>query len=594
MDIIDQEIVSKFKQIGIVNRDDLSKFDRITKEFGLTPDAIFNEWQQYAVKKMINEDFGKHIDPFRILIKKQAVAMKRALQENEKQAQLQQQAKSQKTTATSRPKTTTTTTSTTTAAARPKASVSNADLDFDFDMDDSTNNNNNNNKNNGDDFDFDFDLPDAAKSLLHLNGAKHFNYESRQNIGQSTQLYCAGGFKAPASDSGSNDTTNTSITVLGKGTTSKDVYMSDTLHGRTKQLAESVTQYHDKFSKVLGVETNTDSEELIRAVGRVWIDRSSLALHKRFHLLGNTLRGVDSFSINTPVNIFTGQVIMVEGKNIPGSNFLCSNIYYPNQLPFHVPEQDSSARILFASGPFSLFRANDYSPFNDLLQVIQNKKYNIVILFGPFVQQANLDINKLDKTFDQVFEELINMLAEITDTTFIVVPSVSDLCHDYVYPQSPFRLESKRYKNIKFVSNPSTLLINNSITIGLDNSGIVEHLQYVLSDKKKSNKVDAESICRMIIQQQNYYPLHPAEVPLEMSRLPTLSFPGITPDILLFANADNFAKSVDNVLCVSAGQMVGNERAGTYVELMINANSGGNDKTAIPIAQRSRVTAINI
>ncbi len=76
-----------------------------------------------------------------------------------------------------------------------------------------------------------------------------------------------------------------------------------------------------------------------------------------------------------------------------------------------------------------------------------------------------------DTLFSQKVEATLKKIPSSTKT--VIVPSVRDVQHAFVYPQYPFA--SKNTESLKFVSNPCTLIIN-GVSIGLTSVDILKHI----------------------------------------------------------------------------------------------------------------------
>ncbi|EGG20294.1 hypothetical protein DFA_07417 [Cavenderia fasciculata] len=623
---IEDEVVRLFSKSGLSEAADLLKgmlitscdpyVQNIIKTFKLNALVVHDEWELFCVNNRVSSDHATYLDKFKIAVKKNVNELKKRLG-NTKTITHQYHNKPTlmfKFLFSHRDQTL--------QNKIDKQDEQEFDEIFDFsdvptvEMVPLPNNNNNNNNNSTDnntdnyiDDEFEMDLTednnnntfngissglsshDKQQSQRAIRFAQtkvpSFRFDKRQGADEIVQEYVGERLKSkdiapqqkmipkiiemvpPSKDSGNVD--NTPYPTK---------YMSQTLEGRTKALGDSVLKYYDQFQVEFDPVANADpSNEIQRAVGRIWLYKTGLSLTSQFKLLGNNQSSVNTFSIPNPNEpIFSGQVVMVEGKRIPGQHFGCSKIYYPKQLEFLNSNQrskkDSSCYIIVASGPFSEYENTLYHPFKELCKVIENKRPNIVILNGPFIDESNQNNQFLDKSFEEFFyEDIIQPLESITSTQFIICPSLRDVQHDYVYPQPPFKSRSKNTSsNIHFVTNPSTLLIDNSFTIGLSNTNIIQQLELRLDNGKNDIKTTGTPlICEKIIQQQCYYPLHPAEVPIETQFIDSIKFPSITPDILIFGKVDKpFIANSNEVLCIGSGQLMNHSgKTGTYTELIV-------------------------
>lgn len=140
-------------------------------------------------------------------------------------------------------------------------------------------------------------------------------------------------------------------------------------------------------------------------------------------------------------------------------------------------------RILVAAGPFTTSDNLEYYPLNDLLMLVLKEKPDVLILVGPFVEVShplmrdgdihlpNPDNEEEEReqragdyhqaTYEMVFIEKIvrDGLRAMYDsesdfggkplpTNIILVPSLQDAFHDYVFPQPAFPNNSEQNADI--------------------------------------------------------------------------------------------------------------------------------------------------
>eukprot|EP01132_Coremiostelium_polycephalum_P000368 gene368-465_t len=548
---------------------ELFKVQNMIIELNLNEQVVSLEWETYATKKQINDGFFNALDKFKVELKKKVPKLLvdiKFLEQKEEDSLFDD------------------------------VPMDEIIEQFNANNNDINNNSNINTINNNDniqDQDQDFDFSDLTAEQKKLKLSNKIDYANRRNTGKVIDTYTGSDFK----QSSSNNNNNINIEIKGGFQdfgNDKLKYMNDRLQNRHQLLKDSVQYFQDKFEQNVNDETNQSGDKIRRVIGRIWLDRSEMFLSQRFQLLGNPHSDLGSFALDTnslPTHsLFTGQVVMVEGSRVPGSSFFCSKLYQPKQLKFLQNRQESGGeiKIIIASGPFCLNHAQDYSPFNDLCESIRQSKPQIAILMGPFIDQDNLNISFFDSSYESIFSKLMEKLIQIKSTKFLIVPSLNDVTAQFVFPQPPFKFIDNN-SNLQFVSNPSTILINNSFTIGINNSLICNHLQKYTQVKPKENNTINNS-CSMLINQQNYYPLHPAQVPIEMKFLNQLNFPDLTPDILLFSNETSFINVTNDVLCLSPGMILTSKSSGTYAQLTIGS-SFKNDQI---ISNHSKVEIKNI
>jgi DNA polymerase alpha subunit B len=167
----------------------------------------------------------------------------------------------------------------------------------------------------------------------------------------------------------------------------------------------------------------------------------------------------------------------VEGVNSSGSSMIAKRIIEgaprarPSTSPsklldFHhsdLYQKGKPLRVFTAAGPFTSSQNLDYAPFNDLMGKVFNERPDVLILLGPFVDIAHpllkdgdITLNDLDDplnaqsaSYEMVFitrimTEGLRALFQSEDedyainTHIILIPSLADAHHEFVFPQPPF------------------------------------------------------------------------------------------------------------------------------------------------------------
>ncbi|NWZ02510.1 DPOA2 polymerase, partial [Loxia curvirostra] len=112
-------------------------------------------------------------------------------------------------------------------------------------------------------------------------------------------------------------------------------------------------------------------------------------------------------------------------------------IFAPN--PFS-PEQ---RMVLVACGPFTPSDSVAFEPLSDLLEVVARDRPDVCVLFGPFLDAKHEQVEscQLLSPFSDLFRLCLRTIVEGTRSAgsqLVLVPSLRDVCHDFVYPQPPF------------------------------------------------------------------------------------------------------------------------------------------------------------
>ncbi|KAI9922635.1 hypothetical protein PsorP6_002114 [Peronosclerospora sorghi] len=314
-------------------------------------------------------------------------------------------------------------------------------------------------------------------------------------------------------------------------------------------------------------------------------------------------------------------------------------------------EHGNPLRVLTACGPFTITSNVDYLPLNDLLQIAIDQKPDVLILLvamgfeltylpmlqiGPFIdsihsmfQDGLVKYNGMMISFDEIFifkvmTLLNNLLKENDRTQVVIVPSLRDANHQYVYPQPPLNktkaceaFEVPEFaKRVHFMSNPSTFSIN-GIVFGVSTLDVVMHLssnELYRSQVRDPNRLLrlSEQVCDGSSNQclcidldltlsafRSYYPIFPpppsSEAPIDLKYMKQFQFER-TPDILLLSSILNrFCGRAKDSICINPGQLCKGESGGTFAQITIfplpyeNIESASDDMCAHFIPDRSIV-----
>jgi len=176
-------------------------------------------------------------------------------------------------------------------------------------------------------------------------------------------------------------------------------------------------------------------------------------------------------------SLFPGQIVLVEGINSGGRKMVVSRIVegFPADLPRTLPQKmlefnhstlyqgGEPVNVCVASGPFTTSDSLSYEPLRELLGRVAEKRPDVLILVGPFVDVSqpllatgSVVLDEYDEndavtgshsaSYEMVFIERIvrDGLAtlfgadEALPTNIILVPSLLDAHHECVFPQPPF------------------------------------------------------------------------------------------------------------------------------------------------------------
>lgn len=256
------------------------------------------------------------------------------------------------------------------------------------------------------------------------------------------------------------------------------------------------------------------------------------------------------------------------------------------------PKEEPFASVMFAAGPYTTSANLNYEPLDDLLAVVERARPDAVFLVGPFVDAGHSHISAATPVpFEQIFETRVMarlrkavaaMSSDGPRTQFVLIPSLSDVHHDFVCPQPAFRTPpgQARDARISFVTNPSVMELSNEGGGHVASVGIsaLPSLQDISGDCICWNKGDRFSaIASHMLRQCSFYPTFPASsaVPLDGSLLDGIALldMGRTPTVDVLVTPSKlkaFTKTVDGgAVTVNPGLLCRGSSGGTYAELRI-------------------------
>lgn len=364
-------------------------------------------------------------------------------------------------------------------------------------------------------------------------------------------------------------------------------YMYTTLEERAKSLEKHLLTLQKDMCQLMNIEEESlspvgiPSPDLVWNCGRIYCESAEGRINATSVILEGSrrdsygrrikldLKEVSSFSL------FPGQIVLVEGINASGRQMIVKRIIEgaskqpimspPKQLleyhhsPFYQSHQP--VHIMIATGPFTTSDNLSYRPLNDLLSMALQKRPDVLILVGPFVDitqpllstaDIKLTIDEDDEsgstnasteheaTFEMVFMEKVirdnigaffNMEEEngFIPTQIILIPSLQDAHHDYVFPQPPFgnREEIKTSffeeslgvlnipysspldpkKRVHLFSNPCMFRVNETL-IGVCATDVL----FALSSDETSKDIEGNRVMKLashLLLQQSFCPQFP-------------------------------------------------------------------------------------
>lgn len=172
--------------------------------------------------------------------------------------------------------------------------------------------------------------------------------------------------------------------------------------------------------------------------------------------------------------LFPGQTVLVQGTDAIGGRMVVRGLVegVPRPLPCTAPSRlldyhhsplyqgGKPVTMFCAAGPFTPADDLRYQPLQDLLLKVIAEKPDVLVLLGPFVDinqpllagneswiedaggrsLCSYELIFMQKVVRDCFQAYFNGedAANVLPTQIILVPSLSDGHHDFVYPQPPF------------------------------------------------------------------------------------------------------------------------------------------------------------
>jgi len=287
--------------------------------------------------------------------------------------------------------------------------------------------------------------------------------------------------------------------------------------------------------------------------------------------------------------LFPGQVVAFEGINPSGHCFIAKRVFVPSFSPspkyplqkFLQEKKSLQTRptsVMVAVGPFTTSDNLRYWPLTALMDAVEQRRPDVLIMAGPFVPSLHRKVflGEMRQTYEDQYKAVINTVAHKlrgSTTHALIIPSPNDAHEHVVYPQPPNpTLEAH---NIDFLPNPAMFKVND-ITIGISNVDVIKHMSKQEISRRgpgeKSNRLTR--LASHLISQRNFYPLYPAEkkTPLDHTHAMRMRM-NVQPDLLITPGDLNYFanKSTDgNTVCVNPGKLAKGPSGGTYAMVTLH------------------------
>lgn len=206
-----------------------------------------------------------------------------------------------------------------------------------------------------------------------------------------------------------------------------------------------------------------------------------------------------------------------------------------------------------------IYSNNGYNDnLHNSLKMVSEKCPHVALIFGPFLFIANFSdtlqkIGDVNVIYEAAFKKIINVAKSehLEKTQFLIVPSIFDSVSMYPLPQPPFPYVYEDVPNVHFVSNPSTIYVN-ELKIALTSCDIVFNLTKNVLCKPPEKKMFY--LFEQILRQISFFPSYPSEFTVDVTKFNNLLFnPNKLPDIFLFPSwtgAQSFVTEVHKKLFI--------------------------------------------
>ncbi|XP_022776255.1 DNA polymerase alpha subunit B-like isoform X5 [Durio zibethinus] len=258
------------------------------------------------------------------------------------------------------------------------------------------------------------------------------------------------------------------------------------------------------------VDPSVASQKSIFAVGMICCDGEG-HLNDKSILLQSSVEHSGGQRVRLELNklshfsVFPGQVVGIKGHNPSGHCLIASELVDSVPLSFAAdtnlrpakkqaldeeiqatkfPSSPTEITLIIAAGPFTTTENLLFEPLKELLTYATRKCTQLLILLGPFIDSEHPQIKKgtVDLSFDEVFRlEVLRMVQDYlgymgSNAQVVIIPSVRDANHDFVFPQPAFDLDPLDIKHqITSLTNPG-IFEADEVKIGCCTVDILKHL----------------------------------------------------------------------------------------------------------------------
>ncbi|KAG4202013.1 hypothetical protein ERO13_A05G311350v2 [Gossypium hirsutum] len=263
-------------------------------------------------------------------------------------------------------------------------------------------------------------------------------------------------------------------------------------------------------------------------------------------------------------SVFPGQIVGIKGHNPSGHCLIASE--------------------LVDSVPLSIAADADLPP---------TKKQAL----DEEIQATHLSSTPTETTMVQDYLEYMGPNAQL-----VMVPSIRDANHDFVFPQPAFDLDSLNVRlQITSLNNPG-IFEADQVMIGCCTVDILKHLSGEEMSRHSMDGQPNDRLSRLashILSQQSFYPLYPpAEgVPMDFSLASEVLHISSVPHLLILPSdikyfvkvlpvggtTEGEEEQMKRCVCINPGRLAKGEGGGTFVELKYQGSSDKMNASIISI-----------
>ncbi|KAI3981828.1 hypothetical protein MKX01_027813 [Papaver californicum] len=413
-------------------------------------------------------------------------------------------------------------------------------------------------------------------------------------------------------------------------------FMYDSIDNKFNSIENSIIKHASAIGATRLYEEPVDptvaSNKSVFSVGMVCCDGEGRLNEKSILLQGSVehcggqrvrldLQNLSHYSL------FPGQVLGIEGNNPSGHCLIASKVVDSIPLPV-LPDIDlppakkqaidqqfqpnspsnpltEELSMVIAAGPFSTTDNLLFEPLTELLAYASRKQPQLLVLLGPFVDSEHPEIKKgtVDRSYEEIFNvEIVRRLQDHaeymgTSARVVLVPSIRDASHDFVFPQPALDLHLSNLKHqISSLPNPARFSAN-KLKVGCCSVDVLKQLSGEEISRIPADSSSRDRMGRLathLLNQRSFYPLYPPseDVPLDLSLAPEALQIPVIPDILILpSDLASFVKVLSvggkaygeqpvKCIAVNPGRLAKGVGGGTFVELTYR---GDLDRTSAAI-----------